>query len=63
MKEKNQWYIERFDFDNRILSWKVAGGEYISGDEELLKFINEIISRTAYTVRWKITKVIKEIVD
>ena len=54
-KKKTKWLILRYVFDEHSLQFKHDMDFQVIGDDALLKFVRNIISKSNYKTRWKIT--------
>ena len=54
------WLVERLRFDETIRQFKPDDYREFKNDEELLKFIKEVMSGAGLDYLWRITKVYKK---
>jgi len=52
-----RWLVVRWDFDENELQFRKNGHMEFKSDEELLKFIKEVMSQAGVKVLWQITRI------
>lgn len=56
-EKMNTWIITQHKFDKQSMQFNIEHTHYIEGDEELMKFIKDVISRSQFDeYRWNISR-------
>lgn len=50
------WLVIKWEFDERELQFRKNGYMEFASDEELMKFIREVMAKSGIKVLWQITK-------